>query len=237
MTCVHDNIRSSLDRWTENHWYIHQIEVNYHYPDLFRYSLNSFIRSIKEIPQIVKMELQHHPDYKSKLRHVVGSVYQDSLFSVLHRKRDFIVHQGMLDLLSSGMVGTTEGRGVKIGIPFEVLPYESSNDAYERFKNVCRTNKFIRSLAGPDCDSWPCIIRYWKIREFPDSDLLDICTAAWRKMGAILSKVLEVLGGEELDLSLSCCHEPEKVRMVEFSQREFFMSVDGIDLSNHLRKS
>jgi hypothetical protein len=143
----------------------------------------------------------------------------------------------MLDLLSSGMVGTTEGRGVKIGIPFEVLPYESSNDAYERFKNVCRTNKFIRSLAGPDCDSWPCIIRYWKIREFPDSDLLDICTAAWRKMGAILSKVLEVLGGEELDLSLSCCHEPEKVRMVEFSQREFFMSVDGIDLSNHLRKS
>jgi hypothetical protein len=217
----------------ESHWYIHQIEGNYHSPDLFRYSLNSFIRSVKEIPQILKMELQHHPDYNPKIRSVVNSICQDPLLSMLHRKRDFIVHQGMLDLLSIGMVGTTEGRGVKIGIPFQVFPYESSNEAYERFKSVCRTDKFIRSLAGPDCDSWPCIIRHWKIKEFPDSDLLDVCISAWRKMGTILSQVLEALGGEELDLSLSCRHDPEKVRMTQFSQRDFFLSVDGIDISDN----
>ena len=237
ISCVHSHISSALDRWTESHWYIHQIEANYHSPDLFRYSLNSFIRAVKEIPQILKMELQHHPDYKLKLKPITNSMYRDALFAVLHKKRDFIVHQGMLDLLSDGMVGTTEGRGVKIGISFQVSPHESSSEAYDRFKRLCRENEFIRSLAGPDCDSWPCIIRHWKIREFPDSDLLDICIAAWKKTGTILSEILEALGGEELDLSLSCRHDPKKVRMVEFSQREFFMSVDGIDLPTNLRKS
>jgi hypothetical protein len=183
------------------------------------------------MPQILTTELQNAGN-KSELKPLINSIYKDSLFEVFRKKRNFIVHQGMLDLLSKGVVGTTEGRGVKIGIPFPVSPNESSNEAYERFKRVCREDNFIRSLAGPDCDSWPCIIREWKIREFPDSDLLDICIDAWRKMGTILSEILEVIGGEKLDLSLSCRHDPKEVKMVEFSQQDFFMSVDGIDLSS-----
>jgi hypothetical protein len=105
------------------------------------------------------------------------------------------------------MVGTTEGRGVKIGIPFYVHPTESSADAYERFKNICRQDKFIRGLAGPDCDSWPCIVRYWKIPEFKELDLLDLSVAAWRKVGNVLSELIKLLGGECLDLSLPCRHE------------------------------
>jgi hypothetical protein len=65
--CPHSYIESALDRWVESHWHIHQMEVNYHTPDLFRYCVNSFIRSIREVPQLLSMELQNHIDYKSSL--------------------------------------------------------------------------------------------------------------------------------------------------------------------------
>lgn len=49
-SCAHDNLELSLDRWQECHWHLHQMELHYHQPDGFRYSLNSFIRAVKEVP-------------------------------------------------------------------------------------------------------------------------------------------------------------------------------------------
>jgi hypothetical protein len=177
------------------------------------------------------MELQNHVRYKSTFKDIIYSINDDDLLALLLKKRDFIVHHGALELFSKGMIGTTEGRGVKIGIPFHVHPGESSADAYERFKNLCRQDKFVRDLAGPDCDLWPCLVRYWRIPEFKELDLLDLSVAAWRKVGSVLSELVKLLGGERLDLSLSCRHDPEKVRMLTFSQQEFFNSVDGIDIN------
>jgi hypothetical protein len=82
--CPHSFIESALDRWVESHWYIHHIEANYHSCDLFRYSVNSFIRSIKEIPQLFHMELQNHSSYKTHFKPVIRSIYEDSLLAVLH---------------------------------------------------------------------------------------------------------------------------------------------------------
>jgi len=231
MSCAHSHIEAALDRWSECHWHIHQMEANYHTPDLFRYSLNSFIRAVKEIPQILKMELQNHRECQGTFKPLIDSLRFNELFSILHKKRDFIVHQGMLEVLSRGCVGTTEGRGIKISIPFAVAPYETTHEAYERFKAVCRKDKVIRGLAGPDCDSWPMIRREWKIPEFPDKELLELSIDAWRLVGKVLSQIVMELGGESLDLSFSCRHEPERVKTVEFNQQEFFKSVDGIEIN------
>lgn len=231
MSCPHSHIEAALDRWSECHWHIHQMEANYHTPDLFRYSLNSFIRAAKEIPQILSMELQNHNAYQSDFKLLINSLDANELLSVLHEKRNFIVHRGMLEVLSKGSVGTTEGRGIKISIPFPVAPYESTQEAYERFKEVCRKDKFIRSLAGPDCDSWPMIRREWKIPDFPDKELLELSVDAWQLVGEVISQIVVKLGGEKLNLSFSCRHEPEKVRTIEFSQKEFFKSVDGVEIN------
>ena len=206
------------------------MESNYHTPDPFRYSLNSFIRAAKEIPQILQMELQNNPAYQVEFKPLIDSLDANELFAMLHRKRNFIVHRGMLEVLSKGCVGTTEGRGIKISLAFNVAPHETTHDAYERFKAICREDKLIRGIAGPDCDSWPMIRREWKIPDFRDKELLEISIDAWRLVGAAMSEILAKLGGERLDLSLSCRHEPERTKTVEFSQREFFKSVDGIDI-------
>lgn len=231
MNCPHSYIEATLDRWSECHWHIHQMEANYHTPDLFRYSLNSYIRAIKEIPQILKMELQNHRDFKKTFKPLIDSIRKDELMSFLNKKRDFIVHQGMLEVLSTGNVGATEGRIEKISSGFRVAPYESTIEAYERFKSKCRDDKVIRGLLGPDCDSWPFIRREWKVQEFPDIELLELSINAWRFIGRIISSIIVELGGEDLDLSFSCRHDPEKVKTLEFSQSEFFKSVDGIDIN------
>lgn len=231
MKCPHSKIEAALDRWSECHWHIHQMEDNYHTPDLFRYSLNSFIRAVKEIPQILKMELQNETTFKKLFKPIIDSLKKNDLMSRLSKKRDFIVHQGLLEIESSGSVGTTEGRGIKIAIPIHVKPYETTQEAYDRFKILCRGNKALRCIAGPDCDSWPMIRREWIVPDFPGLELLELAIDAWGLVGEVISQIVQRLGGEAIDLSFSCRHDPEKVKTVEFNQREFFMSVDGIDIN------
>jgi hypothetical protein len=227
MDCPHSKIEAALDRWSECHWHIHQIEGNYHSPDLFRYSLNSFIRAIKEIPQILKMELQNSPEYKKVHKLIIDSLKSDELLSLLSKKRDFIVHQGMLNVLSSGVAGTTEGRGIKMAVGFKVEPYETTEEAYEKFKYLLRKNPVVRGAVGPDSDSWPMIRREWKVPEL-DNELLEVAITAWKLCGEAISKIVVKLGGEPLDLSFPCRHDPERVKTMEFSQQEFFESVDGV---------
>lgn len=231
MDCRHSKIESALDRWSECHWHIHQMEANYHTPDLFRYSFNSFVRAIKEIPQILQMELQNEPDYKAKFKPIISSLNENSLFSLIRETRNFIVHRGMLEVLSTGVVGTTEGRGIKIATGFHVTPYETTLEAYERFKIKCRSDRIIRNWLGPDCDSWPIVRREWKVPALPGRELLEVAIEAWRLAGEILSSIVINLGGEAFDLSFSCGHDPEKVKVKEFSQAEFFKSVDGANKS------
>jgi hypothetical protein len=231
MPCVHEHIEASLDRWQEVHWQIHQIEQNYHDPEGVRYSFNALIRAAKEIPQIASMELQNRADYQIHIKPRIESLKTDPLFSLLSKKRNYIVHSGMLEVSSSGSIGTTEGRGRwKFGCPFPVGCWESSDDAYARFIEICKANKDFRRLMGPDCDSWPMLQRRWCLPEFPDKDFLAVAVTAWRTSGSVLSDILIHLGGDGLDLELQCAHDPERVRSREYSQEEFFRVVDGINI-------
>lgn len=132
-------------------------------------------------------------------------------------------------MLSTGHVGTTEGSRIKMGISFPIAPHESSDQAYDRYKKVCRRDRVFRGAFGPDCDSTPCVSREWKLPEFPEIDALDLAVTGWQSAGDMVSRILVALGGDSLDLSLSCMHDAERVRMKVFSQSEFFASVDDAE--------
>ena len=65
--CPHIPVESSLDRWQECHWHLHQMEGNYHEPEGFRYALNSFIRTVKEVPVMLMNDLQHHAEIREAI--------------------------------------------------------------------------------------------------------------------------------------------------------------------------
>lgn len=139
----------------------------------------------------------------------------------------------MLEVSSTGTIGTTEGKGFKIGCGFPVAPNETTVEAYERFKNKCKSDKKVRKLLGPDCDSWPILKREWKIPALPDNELLSLAIEAWQIVGKTISIIVTNIGGEALDLSFSCGHNPEVVKVVEFSQADFFKTVDGININGN----
>lgn len=234
--CPHTPIETTLDRWQECHWHLHQMEGNYHEPDGFRYALNSFIRAAQEAPTMLLHDLQQHPEVREAIEPLRSKLHQNELFVTLKKRRNFIVHQGMLDLQSHGNVRTVEGHRIKMSLPFPVAPYERSDDAYERYKHSCRANRMWRQLSGPDCDSVPAIWRTWMIPQFPKRDLLDVAFDAWTLIGEVLSATVVALNGEKLDLTMPCRHNPESVRLKRYSQQEFFLSVDGIDLKEEERK-
>jgi hypothetical protein len=228
-SCAHDNLELSLDRWQECHWHLHQMEGNYHQPDGFRYSLNSFIRAVKEVPLKLHNDLQRHPEVRAKIKPLQEAVSENNLFQKLGKQRDFIVHHGALNPHSRGQIG------IKFTFPFAVHPWESSDEAYERYKALCKTNTVMRGL-GPDCDSAPALWRTWMIPDFPNRDLLDVAFEAWTLLGELLSGAVEAFGGEKLDLTMPCRHDPNLVRIKRYSQRQFFLDVDGIDLEEEERK-
>jgi hypothetical protein len=212
------------------------MELHFHDPEPFRYSLNSFLRATKEVPIILHANLQHHARVREQIATDFEKLSQNALFSILKKRRDFLVHHGMLEPKSKGSVGTTEGRRIKIAIPFPVAPDESSDEAYERYKALCRMNKVWRELSGPDCDSAPAIWRTWLIPQFPERDLLEVAFEAWLLTGKLLSATVIACGGPPLDLAMSCRHDPQDIQIKRFSQREFFLSVDGIDLKEQERE-
>jgi len=235
MSCAHQPIEASLDRWHECHWHLHQMEANYHEPDPFRYSLNSFIRAIADVPEMLTKNLERHEPVRRVIKPRLKEMESSELFAILRIRRNFIVHQGMLAVQSQGSVGTVEGSRIKLQFPFRVEPWESSDEAYERYKHLCRSNPILRGL-GPDCDSAPAIWRTWMIPQIPERDLLEVAFEAWKLVGDLLSMTVVQLGGQALDLTMPCRHDPSVVRIKYYSQSEFFMSVDGIDLAEEERK-
>jgi hypothetical protein len=49
--------------------------------------------------------------------------------TTLKKRRDFLVHRGMLAPKSHGQAGTTEGTRIKMTLPFPVAAHESSDEA------------------------------------------------------------------------------------------------------------
>lgn len=234
VACVHAPLEASLDRWHECHWHWHQREGNYHQPDAFRYALNAFTRAIADVPELLTKNLERHEAARRAIQPKLKALEATALFSVLKIRRNFIVHQRMLALESKGAIHTMEGNTVKLSRPFPVAAWESSDEAHERFKQVCK-DKFWCG-GGPDCDSSPAIVRTWMIPQIAGRDLREVAFDAWTLVGQLLSETVRVLGGEALDLTMPCRHVPAQARIKRYSQREFFLSVDGIDLDEEERK-
>lgn len=124
------------------------------------------------------------------------------------------------------MLGITEGNGFKLGIKYDVYPYETSTEAYHRFLRICKEKESPKILAVPDCDSWPMIEREWKLPNWPEIDVLSASVEAWAFSGNIINNILEAIGGEVIDFSLNCMQDLNSVKRLEFSKDEFLNFLD-----------
>jgi hypothetical protein len=220
-SCPFKTLADALDRLLEARWHLANAKDNYHEPEGFRFSINGFLRAIKEVPHILSQEMQNDPYYKSKIKPVIEEIRKDNLFHLLSKKRDFIVHQSQLDCKSSGMIGATEIRIDKMAMSYPIHPNESSKTAYLRFLKTCKEHPDVRGLLGPDCDSFPFVQREWKLEEF-DEDLFDVCATSFINVAKALNRVLEMRGAIALDEEKLDVGNSAEINRLIFDRDYFF---------------
>ncbi len=205
-------IDASLDRWQEAHFFIHNMESFYHDADGFRYSLNAFLRALKEVPQLIQMESQNRPGFSHWYRQRRENLRSDPLIGFLAEKRDFVVHRGMFVPKSNGVIGITEGRGIKAGLSLPIHPLEDSDLAMDRLLIVLKLKRGDPlDVLAPDEESMPCVYREWKIDPF-DEELLDLCAKAWLRVEGLVREVICWLGETVPPPSLECRHVPQQIQ-------------------------
>ena len=58
-----ERIEPALDRFREAHFWLHGLEEHYHFADPLRWHLNAFLKSLKEVPQLLQMGLQNQKGF------------------------------------------------------------------------------------------------------------------------------------------------------------------------------
>ena len=215
---VDAQLANALDRLTEAHWWIHEMDRHYHYALPFRYYLNSFLRALKEVPQILMMEMQNTLGFKKWYKEATREVYEDELLTYLFKQRDLVVHRSMLLPQSKALYGITEGCGLKAGIGGEVDPQLDSVDVMFRYIVVAAERGDWFGLLRDDEESLPCVERQWRLDRFPDIEVADLVADAWRKVGTLVAATVEWLGGPDLNLELSCRHADSTTRFLTFDR-------------------
>lgn len=191
------SLESSLDRLKEAEWFIHMMEEHYHEADQFRWSLNSFLRTLKEVIQLVSMEVQNKPEVVAWFRDEKERVEKDPLLSFLSKQRDLIVHRSMLKPASTAFIGFTRGRGLKLGISMPIDPLEDSRIAILRYIDVAASKKDIMGILYMEEDGsgeYTCVQREWKLAAYPDQELTSLAATAWERVAQLTLEVAEKLG-------------------------------------------
>jgi len=210
MTCAHNKIEAALDRWQESHWYLHQIEGHYHDADALRYSMNAFIRSLREIPDMVTMELQNYdgfPAWHKPTRKALE--LEDRLFSQIIRHRRHIVHKSMLKPQSKVFVASIRGYTIKMQFGFYIDPFEDSDLAMQRFLKYSQKDPILMQALAPDEVQVLALIREWHL-EGLDEEIIESFRNAWIRVTSYLSDVLDYLGEERFPGGLPECFKDSR---------------------------
>jgi hypothetical protein len=202
--CV--QLSAALDRHAEAHWHLHQLNENYHRADPFRWSLNSFLRALKEVPQQIQMHMQNQPGFSAWFRPHKQELERDPLFKLFSEHRDFVVHRGTLIPKSTVQVGVLKagGAAIRLGVPFTSHPMEDTDHVMVRFVEMCQREPVLAGLARPQGDQLPYVHREWRLNEFPDEEIRFVVVRAWKRVGETISAVLEHRGHAPTSWDFPC---------------------------------
>ena len=192
------------------------LEQHYHRADPFRWYLNVFLKAIKEVPQLLEMELQNEKGFKKWFADQREQLRADPLIAHFAKQRDLVVHRQMLLPNSSCVVGVTELRGMKLGMVFKTNPREDSDVAMDRYLRVAREHDSLGLLIA-DEESIPCVQRVWKL-DGPEGEIVDLCAEAWLRVGKTVGAVLEWLQEDVPPQSIDCLHGHQRVQFKLYSR-------------------
>ncbi|MBB1601776.1 hypothetical protein A9977_17190 [Variovorax sp. UMC13] len=178
------------------------MEDHYHQADRFRWSLNSFLRALKEVVQLVTMEVQQRSEVSTWLKAEKLALSQEPLISLLFKQRDVVVHKSMLKPASKGSVGYTRGRGLKIGLGLPIDPLADSEAAIIRYiQYVAKDMDFLGILYTEEDGGgeYTCVQREWRLEQAPDQELTQLAAQAWERVAKLTLDAATKLGAHVIE--------------------------------------
>lgn len=196
---VFDLLSSSFDRIDEAAWFIRLMEENYHSADKFRWSLNSFLRTLKEIMQLVSMEVQGSKELSKLVAAKKSELSSDPLIAFLYKQRDIVVHKEMLKPASRGSVGFTRGRGMKLGLDLPIDPLSDSREAIKKYIYFAAKDTDFMGILYTEEDGggeYTCVQRQWRLSQFPETEITELAASAWEKVAQAFFDVAGEMGAK-----------------------------------------
>lgn len=192
-----NQIEGSFDRLSEANWWICMMQTYYHHADQFRWSLNSFLRSFKEIIQILTMELQVATEHLEWFKAEKALLNQDPIVDYLHKQRDISVHRSMLKPASKGVVGFARGKVLKLGMQIPIDPLANSESAILDYIEIAARKKDMLGILYEEEDGsgeYTCVKREWHFPNYPDVDISSLACQAWQRTASLIFRTGEKLG-------------------------------------------
>jgi hypothetical protein len=210
-----ESLSSTLDRLEESAWHIRMMEQHYHRADFFRWSLNSFLRSLKEVVQLLTTDVQSNAGVVKWLREEKENLRDEPLIGFLFKQRDIVVHQKMLKPASSGTIGFTRGKGLKLGLGIAIDPLDDSENAILRYIHAAAKDADFLGIHYTEEDGggeYTCVQREWRMEQFNDTELTKLAAQAWDRVAKLTLNTATRLGASVVEPKFEL-QNPNKVQL------------------------
>ena len=178
------------DRFSEAHYFIERMMVEYHNPMVFRYNLNAFLQALRSVTFVLQKDLSHREEFQNWYPARQESMREDPLLSRFKDGRNIVVKQRSLEINSKAVFGLFRARTLKIGFHMDVPAHISS-------KHIVEHRASISGLMDPEhfeIDEQYGVRREWYVPELGEGNVITLCDLAWVKIGQVLSGAHDLAG-------------------------------------------
>ena len=178
------------DKFSEAHYFMDRMMVEYHDPMAFRYNLNAFLQALRNVTFVLQKDLAHRSGFQEWYPERQQTMRRDPLLHQFVEGRNIVVKQRSLEINSTAVVGFFRRRTLKLGFPMDVPTHLSSKHLVE---NVAPLSEFIDAEHSAIGEQYG-VRRDWYAPELGEGNVITLCDLAWVKIGQVLSEAHDFAG-------------------------------------------
>ena len=199
--CCLDNYEASCpifethDKYIEAWHFLTTLVDQYHNAKLFRWYLNAFIQSLRNVTFMLQAEKKKFPDFENWYAAQQQVMKQNTLLNKFKEGRNIVVKQRMLKAKSTAFAGIFRRERMKLGMDgFTLDPFTNSTELLDKAKTFFIP--FMMDEGHSAIDEQIGIKRIWIVEEIGTEEIASLCCKAWLAIGDIVSNAHEALGFE-----------------------------------------
>lgn len=200
------------DRFLEAHYFLHQMEKNYHEPQLFRYNFHAFVSAARAVHEMLQNELEKLGEIQWWKQRKVEFT-SDEVLKRFTKGRNVALHQRNLIEGGSVQLGLFRGRRMKLAMLSDIKSDEPSANLLRRI-----TPHFYDFLIDEEHSAYAEQVgleRLYFVKELSDNeDVLRASRRALARTTRVLAEVHNKFGAEHVPIEDHDLLAPEDLQAI-----------------------